>query len=115
MNRMEDHYDKHSGHSASMFRNKFWISLILTIPVLLYSEAIQQWLGITAPIFKGSAYIPAILSTVIFCYGGWIFLKGAVGELRAKLPGMMTLISLAIITAFLYSLATLFVIEGEGF
>src|SRR3990167_2367380 len=110
----EDH-DKHAGHSVAMFRDKFWLSLALTIPVLIYSEALQQWLGYSAPAFSGSALIPAILSTIIFFYGGWVFVKGAVSELKAKLPGMMTLISLAITTAFIYSLATMTVLEGEGF
>lgn len=107
--------DKHAGHSVAMFRNKFWVSLILSIPVLVYSEAIQNWLGFSSPDFPGSRYMPAIISSIIFSYGGWIFIKGALSELKSKLPGMMTLISLAIIVAFLYSLATLFLIEGEGF
>lgn len=98
-----------------MFRDKFWLSLILTIPVLAYSEMIQHWLGFSPPSFPGSQYVPFVLSTVIFFYGGMVFIKGALSELKAKLPGMMTLISLAIITAYLYSVATQFWLSGEGF
>ncbi len=108
-------HDKHAGHSVAMFKDKFWLSLILTIPVLAYSEMIQQWLNFTPPAFSGSQYVPFIFSSIIFFYGGLVFIKGALGELKAKLPGMMTLISLAIITAYVYSVATQFFIEGEGF
>lgn len=108
-------YDKHAGHSLKMFKDKFWLSLILTIPVLAYSEMIQSWFNITPPTFPGSQYVPFVFSTIIFFYGGLVFIKGAWGELKAKLPGMMTLISLAIITAYVYSFATQFFIEGEGY
>ena len=110
----QDH-DKHAGHSVAMFKDKFWLSLLLTVPVLVYSEMIQHWLNFTPPSFPGSEYVPFIFSTIIFFYGGLVFIKGAVGELKAKLPGMMTLISLAIITAYAYSVATQFFIEGDGF
>jgi Cu2+-exporting ATPase len=105
-------HDKHAGHSVAMFRDKFWLSFILTIPVLAYSEMIQQWLGFTTPSFPGSQYVPFVLSTVIFFYGGLVFIKGAWSELKAKLPGMMTLISLAIITAYAYSVVTQFWLSG---
>ncbi len=108
-------HDKHAGHSVKMFKDKFWLSFVLTIPVLVYSEMIQQWLNFVPPVFTGSEYVPFVLSTVIFVYGGTVFIRGAHGELKAKLPGMMTLISLAIITAYVYSLATQFFISGEGF
>lgn len=98
-----------------MFRDKFWISLLLTLPVLVYSASIQNWLRFMPPEFSGSEYIPLFFSTILFLYGGLVFLKGAAYELKARLPGMMTLISLAIITAYVYSVATEFVIEGEGF
>lgn len=107
--------DKHAGHSVAMFRDKFWLSLLLTFPVLIYSEMIQHWLGFMPPSFTGSQYVPFVFSTIIFFYGGIVFIKSAVGELKAKLPGMMTLISLAIITAYVYSLATQFFISGDGF
>jgi Cu2+-exporting ATPase len=110
----QDH-DKHAGHSVAMFRDKFWLSLLLTLPVVAYSEMIQQWLGFASPSFPGSGYVPFVFSTIIFFYGGLVFLKGAAGEIKAKLPGMMTLISLAIITAYSYSVATLFLIPGDGF
>lgn len=112
---MEDGHDKHAGHSVAMFRDKFRLSLLLTIPVLAYSETIQHWLNFTPPEFAGAQYIPFILSSVIFFYGGLVFIKSALGELKAKLPGMMTLISLAIITAYTYSVATQFLISGNGF
>ena len=108
-------HDKHAGHSVKMFKDKFWLSFILTIPVLAYSEMIQHWLNFTPPAFPGSEYVPFVLSTVIFFYGGLVFIKGAISELKSKLPGMMTLISLAIITAYAYSVATQFFIEGDGF
>ncbi len=111
----EHDYDKHAGHSVAMFRNKFWVCLVLTIPVLLYSENVARWLHVSPPSFPGSMYVPFILSSVIFFYGGWVFIKGAFGELKNRLPGMMTLISLAIITSYVYSLATVFGLPGEGF
>lgn len=86
-----------------MFRNKFWLTLLLTIPTLIWSEMVQQWFGYTAPQFTGSVYVPAVFGTLVFFYGGWPFLQGGYRELRERLPGMMTLISLAITVAFLYS------------
>lgn len=108
-------HDKHAGHSVAIFKDKFWLSLLLTIPVLVYSEMVQHWLNFTPPSFTGSEYVPFVFSTIIFFYGGLVFIKSAWGELKAKLPGMMTLISLAIITAYVYSVATQFFIDGEGF
>jgi Cu2+-exporting ATPase len=86
-----------------MFRNKFWFTLLLTIPTVIWSEMIQQWFGYTAPRFAGSTYIAAVFGTVVYFYGGWPFLQGGYRELRDRLPGMMTLVSLAITVAFLYS------------
>lgn len=100
-----DAHDKHVGHSVEMFRDRFWISLALTIPALVWEPMLQEWFGYTAPQFPGSTYIPAIFGTAVFFYGGWVFLKGAWSELSNRLPGMMTLISLAIVVAFLYSAA----------
>jgi Cu2+-exporting ATPase len=106
--------DRHAGHSVAMFRDRFWISLALTIPVIVWSRDPQAWLGYTAPTFPGSDLIPAILGTVSFLYGGIVFLQGAVAELRDRQPGMMTLISLAIVVAFVTSLAaTLGVFDVE--
>jgi Cu2+-exporting ATPase len=101
-------HDKHAGHSVAMFRDRFWLSVLLTIPVLVWSEMVQEWLGYTAPSFPFSGRIPAILGTVVFVYGGMPFLKGGLQELRDKQPGMMLLISLAILVAFVASLASEF-------
>jgi Cu2+-exporting ATPase len=98
-------HDRHEGHSVAMFRDKFWLSLALTIPVLVWSGDPQAWFHYSAPTFPGSTLIPAILGTFVFAYGGLVFLRGAVGELRDRRPGMMTLISLAIVVAFLTSWA----------
>jgi len=86
-----------------MFRDRFWLSLALSIPVVFWSGHIQELLGYQAPEFPGTRWIPPVLGTVVFLYGGVVFLKGAWGELRDRLPGMMTLISLAILVAFLFS------------
>lgn len=98
-------HDKHAGHSVAMFRDKFWLSLILTVPVVIWSDHIQELLGYSAPSFPGSQWIEPVLGSVVFFYGGMVFLKSAWGELKAKLPGMMTLISLAITVAFVFSVA----------
>ena len=96
-------HDQHEGHSAGMFRERFWLSLVLTLPVVFWSGHIQELLGYDAPEFPGSRWIPPVLGTVVFLYGGLVFLKGAWGELKDRLPGMMTLISLAIVVAFTFS------------
>jgi Cu2+-exporting ATPase len=107
-------HDKHEGHSVAMFRDKFWLTLLLTLPVLFWSHDIQEWFGYEAPRFPGSEYLPAIIGTIVFVYGGLVFLRGAVGELRDRQPGMMTLISLAIVVAFVTSWAgTLGLFEVE--
>src|SRR5262245_37836817 len=98
-------YDRHAGHSVAMFRDKFWISLLLTVPTLVWSDLFQGWFGYKAPAFPGSAYVPAVFGSAVFFYGGRVFLQGAIRELRDRLPGMMTLISLAITVSFLFSLA----------
>lgn len=109
-------YDKHAGHNVNIFKTKFWISLILTIPVVLYSELFRRLTGFVPPSFPFSQYIPLALGSIIFFYGGWIFLVGAYRELRARLPGMMTLIGLAITTAYVYSAYVVIAgIEGELF
>ena len=108
-------HDKHAGHNPDMFKKKFWLSFALTIPVLIFSETIQELFGYTAPTFPGSEWIPAILGTIIFFYGGLVFLKSAKAELSARQPGMMTLISLAITVAFGYSIAVSFGLQGMDF
>ena len=88
-----------------MFRDRFWLSLLLTIPVLIWSTDLQEWLGYEAPSFPGSDLIPALLGSLVFAYGGSVFLRGALPELRDRQPGMMTLISMAILVAFVTSWA----------
>src|SRR5688500_4205587 len=97
-------HDKHAGHSVEMFRNKFWISLALTLPTLIWGHMLQRVLGYTAPHFPGSMWIAPVFGIAVFAYGGWVFIQGAIRELRARLPGMMTLIALAISVAFVFSL-----------
>ena len=96
-------HEHHESHSPEAFREKFAVSLVLTLPVVFWSGHIQDLLGYTAPTFPGSDWIPPVLGTAVFLYGGLVFLKGAVDELRDRLPGMMTLISLAIAVAFGFS------------
>jgi P-type Cu2+ transporter len=98
-------HDRHAGHSVAMFRDRFWLSLFLTIPVVIWSRDPQAWLRYAAPTFPGSALVPPLLGTLVFLYGGLVFLRGARGELAARQPAMMTLISLAIVVAFLTSWA----------
>ena len=98
-------HDKHAGHSVGMFRGKFWLSLLLTIPTLIWGHMLPRALGYSPPQVPGASWIPAIFGIAVFFYGGWVFIQGAYGELRARLPGMMTLIALAISVAFLFSVA----------
>jgi Cu2+-exporting ATPase len=101
-------HHRHAGHSVAMFRDKFWLSFALTIPVVFWSPDVQHWLGYRAPSFPGSAWIAPILGTVVLVYGGLVFIRGAWSELADHKPGMMTLISLAITVAFGTSLAATF-------
>ena len=105
-------HDQHAGHSVGMFRDKFWWSVAFTVPTVVWSPMIQQWLPFQAPTFPGSRYIPGIFGTILFFYGGTVFLQGAVREIKDRLPGMMTLISLAIVVAFGFSLAVSFGFPG---
>ncbi|EHR51193.1 copper/silver-translocating P-type ATPase [Saccharomonospora marina XMU15] len=100
-----DAHDKHAGHTTAMFRSRFWVTLALTVPVLVYAPMVQHWLGYTAPDFPGSELIAPVLGTVIFGYGGWPFLVGAVREIRDRQPGMMLLIGMAITVGYSASLA----------
>ncbi|AMB60588.1 ATPase [Microterricola viridarii] len=99
-------HGEHAGHSVAMFRDKFWWSLVLSIPVVFFSPMVAHLLGYHLPEFPGSTWIAPVLGTVIFFYGGMPFLQGAVRELRNRQPGMMTLIAMAISVAFLASWAT---------
>ena len=101
-----DHGGMHEGHEE-MFRRRFFVSTLLSIPVLLYSETLQEWLGFSVPAFSGSEWINPVFAVIVFAYGGIPFLKMAVPELRDRSPGMMTLISMAITVAFVYSLASI--------
>lgn len=105
-------HDKHEGHSLEMFAKKFWVSLALTIPVVLYSELPQRIAGFIPPHFAGSQFLSLVAASIVFFYGGWVFIQGAARELAAKLPGMMTLIGLAITAAYSYSVFA--VISGIG-
>src|SRR6185436_8502860 len=98
-------HDRHAGHSVAMFRDKFWLTLALTIPVVVLSRDIQEWFGYAVPEIPGGDLVPALIGTVVFLYGGLVFLRGARGELADRRPGMMTLISLAIVVAFITSWA----------
>lgn len=104
---------KHAGHSTNIFKAKFWTSLILSVPIVAYSDIAQKFLDYQAPAFPNSTYLPFVFASVIFFYGGWVFIASAYRELRAKLPGMMTLIALAISVSYLYSVAVVFFGGGE--
>jgi len=104
----------HTGHEM-MFRQRFWVCLVLSIPVLLYSTMIQEWLGFSMPAFLGSSWITPVFSVIIFLYGGIPFLNMARPEIKNRRPGMMTLISLAISVAFFYSLAALLLPTESSF
>ncbi|SFN80873.1 Cu2+-exporting ATPase [Algoriphagus ornithinivorans] len=109
----ENHHDHHA-HMIKDFKIRFWISLILTIPILLFSDMIQDWLNFNIQ-FEGKDYVVFGLASILFFYGGWPFLKGLKEELTDKNPGMMTLIALAITVAYVYSSAVVFGLEGMGF
>jgi len=114
---MPDH-GAHGGHGMMVadFRRRFWISLIITIPILLLSPVIQQLLGIESILkFPGDSYVLFVLSSAVYFYGGWPFLKGIYGELKSRAPGMMTLIALAITVAYVYSSAVVFGVAGDVF
>ncbi len=96
-------HDKHAGHSLGMFVWKFWVSLALTVPIVLYSELPMRLLGARLPEFVGLNWFILFLGSIIFFYGGWVFLAGAHREIRGRLPGMMTLIGIAIVAAYSFS------------
>ena len=98
-------HDRHAGHSVAMFRDRFWLSLLLTLPTLVWGHVLQGALGYAAPTFPGSEWTTAVFGALVFVYGGWPFLQGAFRELKDRLPGMMTLIALAISVAFGFSAA----------
>ena len=109
---------KHAGHSAAMFFRKFWVSLLLTIPVVLYADVVEKIFKWSPPDFPGSAFMPLVFGSIVFFYGGWVFMSGAWREIKGVLPayakasagkpGMMTLISIAISAAYFWSLYAVF-------
>jgi Cu2+-exporting ATPase len=104
-------------HHAMMiedFKKRFYIVLILTVPIMLLSQMIQHWLNLHFS-FTGSQYVLLLLSSIVFFYGGFPFLKGLIDEMQAKNPGMMTLIGFAITVAYVYSVATIFGLKGMDF
>ncbi|WP_332033676.1 heavy metal translocating P-type ATPase [Kaistella sp.] len=107
-------FDKHAGHHTPDFLKRFWISLALTVPVLLLSHMIQQWLGFTIA-FNGDKYVLLVLGSIIYFYGGMPFFKGFLGEVKAGAIGMMTLVALAITVAYVYSVAVVFGLPGMDF
>ncbi len=111
----EDHSNHHA-HMAQDFLKRFWISIALSAPIIALSPMIQEFLGLRDSwSFTGDVYVSAILSSIVFFYGGWPFLKGLVDELKNKQPGMMTLIAIAITTAYAYSMLVVFAVEGKIF
>jgi len=111
----QDH-SAHHGYMIEDFRKRFWISLIITIPILILSPMIQQFLGLKETLrFTSDSYVLFSLSTFVFFYGGYPFLIGLFDELKKKQPGMMTLIALAISVAYFYSSAVVFGVKGEVF
>lgn len=107
-------FDKHAGHHTSDFLKRFWITLVLSVPVLLLSHMIQQWLGFTIA-FQGDKYVLLVLGSIIYFYGGMPFFKGFLGEVKAGAIGMMTLVALAITVAYVYSVAVVFGLPGMDF
>jgi len=107
-------FDKHAGHHTPDFLKKFWITLVLSVPVLLLSPMIQQWLGFTIA-FPGDKYVLLVLGSIIYFYGGMPFFKGFLGEVKAGAIGMMTLVALAITVAYVYSVAVVFGLPGMDF
>ena len=115
-NKKHGDHSNHHAHMAQDFLKRFWISLALSIPIIALSPMIQVFLGLRESwSFTGDVYISTILSSLVFFYGGWPFLKGLVDELKKKQPGMMTLIAIAITTAYAYSMLVVFAVEGKIF
>ena len=115
---MQSHNDNDGGEQTGheeMFRRKFWISLILSMPVLIFSETVQNWLNYSLPQFYLSDWIVPVFSIIIFYIGGLPFFRMARGELKKRQPGMMTLISMALSVAFIYSLGSTFFNLGQTF
>ena len=109
-------HQSHHAHMVADFRRRFWISLVVSIPVVLLAPLIQQFFGVKGLWdFPGDSYIPFGFATIVFFYGGWPFLKGFFDELREKSPGMMILIGVAVLVAYTYSSAVVFGLPGKVF
>jgi Cu2+-exporting ATPase len=108
-------HDKHEGHDPEMFRDRLVVSLLLTAPILYFSEQFQDWFGYEAVSFPGSEWVAPVLATILFVYAGGVFLQGGYREIQARQPGMMTLISMAITVAYGYSVAVSLGVEGNDF
>ncbi|MDR6808469.1 Cu2+-exporting ATPase [Dyadobacter sp. BE34] len=109
-----DGHDKHAGHHTADFLKRFWICLLMTVPILVLSHMIQEWAGFHLR-FVGDRYVLLALSSMVYFYGGWPFLSGLVGELKSRRAGMMTLVAVAITTAYVYSVAVVLGLEGMDF
>jgi Cu2+-exporting ATPase len=113
---MQHSHQSHHAYMAADFRKRFWIALVLTLPILVLSPLLQELVGLREAIrFPGDLYVLFGLSTAVFFYGGWPFLKGLFEELKSKQPGMMTLVAVAITTAYAYSSAVVFGLTGKVF
>lgn len=112
----KEHHGSHEGHSVEGFRKRFWVSLVLTVPVLVLSPMLQHWAGLGNSLkFPGDLYLLFTFATLVFFHGGYPFLRGFTNEMSARRPGMMTLIAVAISTAYVYSTVVVFGLEGEIF
>ena len=109
-------HDHRAHHQAMVadFRRRFWVSLVLTIPIILTAPLVQRVFGFSLSL-PGDPWTRWVLSSIVFFFGGWPFLKGFIGELRQRQPGMMTLIALAITVAYVYSTAVVFGLPGKVF
>jgi Cu2+-exporting ATPase len=109
-------HSAHHGHMIEDFKRRFWVSIIITIPIIVISPMIHHFLGLEDSLrFSGDMYVLFALSSVVYFYGGWPFLKGIYDVIKKRQPGMMTLIALAISVAYFYSSATVFGVKGEDF
>ena len=107
-------HDKHAGHSPEIFKRRFFVCLVLTLPVLYFEPMFQDWFNYQAIQFSGANWVIPIFSTIIYFYGGWVFLKGAYNDFQSKI-GMITLVALAITVAFVYSVAVTLGLAGDSF
>jgi Cu2+-exporting ATPase len=98
-------HDKHAGHDPAVFRRRFWLTLVATIPLVVTSEMVMDWFGYSID-FPGMSWLGPVLGSFVFWWGGWPFLAGGVAEIRSRQPGMMLLISMAIVVAYGSSMAT---------